>query len=67
MFRTYISFIISLLQTAIQIIISAKFTWLINVYVIFFKVDLNNYKIQEKMCLNLEKMSHNGGTDHSQK
>ena len=47
MFRTYISFIISLLQTAIQIIISAKFTWLINVYVVFFKVDLNNYKIQK--------------------
>ena len=35
------------LQTAIQIIISAKFTWLINVYVVFFKVDLNNYKIQK--------------------
>ena len=66
MFRTYISFIISLLQTAIQIIISAKFTWLINVYVVFFKVDLNNYKIQ-KLCPNLEKMSCNGGTDHSQK
>ena len=47
MFRTYISFIISLLQTAIQIIISAKFTWLLTVYAGFLKVDLNNYKIQK--------------------
>ena len=47
MFLTYIFFIISLLQTAIQIIISAKFTWLLTVYAGFLKVDLNNYKIQK--------------------
>ena len=47
MFWTYISFIISLLQIAIQILISTKFTGLITVYAGFLKVDLNNYKIQK--------------------